>query len=67
VLRFVSRLLNHDWIGLDWIGFISWSFIFGFYLSVGIPQILLEVIFVAVIVLTAHCIEVLIKFLEEIP
>jgi len=33
---------------------ISWSFIFGFYLSLWIPQILLKVIFVAVIVSTAH-------------
>ena len=31
-----------------------WSFIFGFYLSLGIRQILLKVIFVSVIVSTAH-------------
>ena len=31
-----------------------WSFIFGFYLSLGIPQLLFKVIFVAVIVLSAH-------------
>ena len=30
------------------------SFIFGFYLSLGIPQLLFKVIFVAVIVLSAH-------------
>ena len=31
-----------------------WSFIFGFYLSLGIPQLLFKVIFVAVIVLSTH-------------
>jgi len=33
---------------------ISWSFIFVFYLSLGIRQVLLKVIFVAVIVSPAH-------------
>ena len=31
-----------------------WSFVFGFYLSLGIPQLLFKVIFVAVIVLSIH-------------
>jgi len=31
-----------------------WSFIFGFYLSLGIPQFLFKVIFVAVINLSTH-------------
>ena len=31
-----------------------WSFIFGFYLSLGIPQLLFKVIFVAVIILSTH-------------
>jgi len=31
-----------------------WSFIFGFYLSLGIPQLLFQSHFVAVIVLSAH-------------
>ena len=31
-----------------------WSFIFGFYLSLGIPQFLFQVIFVAVIILSTH-------------
>jgi len=33
---------------------ISWSFIFGFYLALGIPQVLFKVIFVAVTVSLAH-------------
>ena len=31
-----------------------WSFIFGFYLSLGIPQFLFKVIFVAVVMLSTH-------------